>query len=356
MTVESDSDSESDNEPQIRWKSLAKQGFPNYIISTEGQIYNKEKQWYLSPTTNDVYPFVSLSNEDHRSKKRVHRLVAIAFLPNPENKPTVDHINRDKHDFRLVNLRWATSSEQAKNRKVHPIKRGRAIMQLDLHNKIINVFASATEASVKTNIGSSNISHACTSSCFTAGGYKWVYNDLIINMEGEIWKDITYLGIVNLAVSNYGRVKHLHNNSEVLQFETPDGYMYVNARQYGKSKTIKVHKLVMLAFEGDPPPGKEEINHIEQPKSNNCYSNLEYVSPSENMQHANNNNLISKEKTSKIVIQQDREFNFIAEYCSIVEASKATGLNIQTIRKYARINDTEHNTPLSSKYVWTFSY
>lgn len=48
----------------------------------------------------------------------VHRIVALAFIPNPDNKPTVDHINRNPSDNRISNLRWATRIEQALNREI----------------------------------------------------------------------------------------------------------------------------------------------------------------------------------------------------------------------------------------------
>lgn len=63
--------------------------------------------------TGDGYMAVNLGGKKHY----VHRLIAEAFLPNPEGKPTVDHWNRNRSDNRVVNLHFATESEQAENRE-----------------------------------------------------------------------------------------------------------------------------------------------------------------------------------------------------------------------------------------------
>lgn len=47
--------------------------------------------------------------------KKIHRLIAEAFIPNPENKPCIDHINTIRHDNRIENLRWATYKENGNN-------------------------------------------------------------------------------------------------------------------------------------------------------------------------------------------------------------------------------------------------
>lgn len=94
------------------YKSI--EGFSRYLISSEGKVidgkWNTERPQYDSP---DGYKLVSLKDDfgSWRTLK-VHRLVAIAFIPNPEGKKTVDHINMDKKLNRKSNLRWATQKEQ----------------------------------------------------------------------------------------------------------------------------------------------------------------------------------------------------------------------------------------------------
>ena len=68
------------------------------------KLYIRDKDWYIH---------IKLKKEWVASRKIVHRLVAIAFIPNPENKRTVNHINGVKTDNRLENLEWATDKENS---------------------------------------------------------------------------------------------------------------------------------------------------------------------------------------------------------------------------------------------------
>tara|TARA_R110000822_G_scaffold251423_1_gene378276 strand:+ start:226 stop:672 length:447 start_codon:yes stop_codon:yes gene_type:complete len=91
-------------------------GYPNYLIYEDGRVWSKYKNSFmkLSPTKLG-YKQIGISNNGNQDFKLVHRLVATAFLPNDDNKPCVDHIDRDKTNNHVSNLRWVTHSENSQN-------------------------------------------------------------------------------------------------------------------------------------------------------------------------------------------------------------------------------------------------
>lgn len=94
------------------WK-IAPAPFDKYEVSQDGQVRNRCTKHVLSPDKNNSgYLVVHLL---HRKTVLVHRLVAMTFIPNPENKKYVDHINTVRDDNRVSNLRWVTGGENARN-------------------------------------------------------------------------------------------------------------------------------------------------------------------------------------------------------------------------------------------------
>lgn len=88
------------------------------LVREDGMVFNsvrgghgKKYAWTKGYLHTDGYCIIRIRGKNYK----VHRLLAEAFIPNPENKPTVDHINRIRDDNRLCNLRWATQKEQAEN-------------------------------------------------------------------------------------------------------------------------------------------------------------------------------------------------------------------------------------------------
>tara|TARA_R110002167_G_scaffold56025_1_gene159220 strand:+ start:175 stop:762 length:588 start_codon:yes stop_codon:yes gene_type:complete len=88
-----------------------------YSIDRDGRVFGHKSKKILKPSLNAYgYPQVSLSRPGARETFRIHRLVAINFIPNPRHCLYVDHINRDRTDHRIENLRWVTCSENSRNR------------------------------------------------------------------------------------------------------------------------------------------------------------------------------------------------------------------------------------------------
>ena len=93
--------------------------FPKYFVSTNGDVYSEKygDMRKLKPVDNGYgYFFVILCKNEKKHRKKIHRIVAETFLCNPKNKKQVDHINGERQDNRLKNLRWVTHSENQKNK------------------------------------------------------------------------------------------------------------------------------------------------------------------------------------------------------------------------------------------------
>lgn len=106
------------------WKDI--EGYEGYQVSSYGRVKNKRgKITFGVKGDKDGYLRITLTKNNIQKTYKVHRLVAIAFIPNPDNKPFIDHINTEKTDNRVENLRWCTSKEN-NNNPITKIKMGKA--------------------------------------------------------------------------------------------------------------------------------------------------------------------------------------------------------------------------------------
>jgi hypothetical protein len=98
-----------------RWKSV--NGYANYEISSCGRVRNATTERMLKPSDRG-YQVINLTKNGKPKQHYVHRLVAEAFIDNPEEKRCVDHIDGNKANNHLENLRWATHTENSRNQRI----------------------------------------------------------------------------------------------------------------------------------------------------------------------------------------------------------------------------------------------
>lgn len=139
-----------------RIKSMPRKGTKGGILTQHERCDNKHSKKYLR---------VALSKDHKTSWFSVNRIVAEAFIENPENLPEVDHINNDEKDNRVCNLQWITRKDNIvkdQGHKVRCVETGQ-------------IFNSKTEALIWLGKGyrSSELSRACDHENRTAGGYHW---------------------------------------------------------------------------------------------------------------------------------------------------------------------------------------
>lgn len=170
---------------QEMWKDI-KNYKGLYQVSNLGNIRsNINKPKILIPQISNAGYFRIIIRNKHYS---VHRLVAQTFIPNPENKPQVNHIDGNKLNNNVNNLEWATASENQKHNYIFlnfkpPMlgKKGsnhiasKHIIQYDKNGKFIKEWDSLIEASKYLSICASCITNCAKGRRKTAGGYIWEY-------------------------------------------------------------------------------------------------------------------------------------------------------------------------------------
>ena len=156
-----------------KWKSV--DNFDRYEVSNLGKIRLLRSSRLLRIQFNRCgYRNIALCNDVERKTLSIHRLVAIAFMHNPDKKKTINHIDGDKTNNKVDNLEWSTYQENMNHAmETGLINNGKKIVMIGLDGEEKNVFNSGLEAERLTGINQGNISSCCLGRRKTTGGFRW---------------------------------------------------------------------------------------------------------------------------------------------------------------------------------------
>lgn len=167
--------------------------FTEYLFYQNGDVYSKKKDRFLKPT-KDTYLRIALTDKGRTTNFYLHRVIAELFVPNPNNKPQVNHKDGNKLNPHYLNLEWCTGKENI----VHAFKNGLskipnnrpclsvAIIQKTLSGLFIKEYPSANEAGRQIKVSATSIRAAANGGreavirgvrkwekCTQSGGFKW---------------------------------------------------------------------------------------------------------------------------------------------------------------------------------------
>ena len=327
------------------WKKV--DGYPNYEVSSLGRVRrdraNNGKTIFTGTLETDGYIRIGLSKDGKCKKFKMHRLVAFAFIPNPDpiNKIEVNHLG-EKNDNRVCMLEWVTPKENS----IHGSKKNSgtnhklAINKIDPEtNQVIKLYKTLNEIKddgftidkVMLCINGKNKTHL---------GFKFekveieeeVDNNPIETYEDEIWKNLKdsifdeVNKFINYKVSNYGRIKGHYDR--IMKPNCTTGVFMVQLRLNKVEKYMRLHRLVLMAFNIPRPEGKNEVDHIDSNNNNNKLSNLQWAD--RKMQVDNENTKVKKTIKIKATLISTNESK---DYDGIKAMAKEIKITINKIYK-----------------------
>jgi len=137
-------------------------------VTRKGKILKQLK-------ANSGYMFVTISSGNRQFKGHfVHRLVADAFIPNPQKLPHINHKDEDKTNNTAENLEWC---DPMYNNNYGTHKKARKVVQMDMQSNIITEYPSTREAARVLGLNPHSIANVCRGLKKQTGGYRWKYKE-----------------------------------------------------------------------------------------------------------------------------------------------------------------------------------
>ncbi len=310
-----------------------------YEINRLGEVRNKNTKKLLKKIIErDGYVVFNLVtiNKDDRNRfisklMRAHRLVANTFIKNNKNLPIVDHIDGNRENNIVTNLRWASFSLNSKNSN----KSNTSIKTRIRYKKLNDSKEELERLEIKEILKVFKISESyfrkCVKNQKKCCGFYWervdielekYINKYNIDLNTEEWR-IWRRGNYCIECSKSGLLRN-----PKLTVGNLNNHGYYRVKLSGNKKNFFVHTIIYEAFSNDVLKEGEVIDHINTDREDNRFENLRKCSQKENL-----NNLATLEKKSIPVLQYSLMGEFIGRYRSHIDVFDKLGIKISTSKK-----------------------
>lgn len=325
--------------PTEEWKVIKFNA--KYEISNHGRVRTITTGFIRTSTLNtDGYLMITLGRKSYR----IHVLVALHFIPNPQNKPEVNHIG-SKIDNRAWMLEWATRLENMLDAVKRKKRRScRAVERVDAKTgTIIATYSSIPEASIAIGMKEDTLRTIMWTKRVTKSGSIWRYAAKTDGKDhtGERWvflRDSIYPEINvydHYQVSSHGRAKGFDEKT-ILTLCYASGVAKIKlVHPEMKAKLMKLSRLVIMGFNVPNPLNKKEVDHVDSDRHNDHLDNLRWATRKENM--ANKATLAKQRAThaaqaTRIRVTSQDGSSY--ECLGVSKLSEEFGVTPQTVRAW----------------------
>lgn len=299
------------------WRAL--DDFPNYHFSSWGRVRNICGRLLFH--SMGAYPRITLTDKYGKSKTyHLHTIICRAFHKNPLNLPTVDHIDRNPYNPHADNLRWASYTQQNRNRgPPRQPRQGFTVVQLNEAKERIASFRSLTEAENALHITAWFIKKSIEEQTLYEGFYY--RQDFDVDPAGFVPArfppDLKHLTGLGMDAHPDG-VLRFPDGRLTQGSLNKHGYMMLTFHR----ETFGAHRVLCATFHDRKSPEQDEVDHINEVRHDNKASNLEPVTGPENHRRSAVNRKKRKTPDSRKpdntepVLQYSLEGIFLKEYPS----------------------------------------